>query len=153
MPFEWNAEALSLFNDPNSLKILATTDSQGSPHIAVDNNIRLDEEKNIIYLEHLETSRCNSNLVNSLWFKKSVTVHIKSGEREYAVQGIPIYSIISGPVFEKYYQEALAADESADLSTVWVIQPAKVFNESFEYKETQEKEKHPLIMHLDHLAK
>lgn len=153
MPFEWNKEALTLAQAPDSLKILSTVDTKGCPHIVIDNTISVNEESELIYLELLETSRSNSNLTNSLWFKKAVTVHVKKGEKEYAIQGIPKYSIISGSVFEKYYREALANDPSADLSTVWVIQPTKIINESFEYKKAREKAEHPLVMHLDHLAK
>ncbi len=153
MPFEYNKEVTELFKDRDSVKILATTDKLGRPHIVIDKTITLNEEGNLLYLEFLETSQCNSNLVNSLWFKKIVTVHVKKEDTEYEIQGVPQYSIISGPIFEQYYRNALAEDETADLSTVWVIKPIKIINESPAYKKEQEKKDHPLVMHLDHLAK
>ena len=153
MPFRNNHKALLFLQAADSLKILATSDRYGCPHIVIDNKIELNDEGDIIYLEFLENSQSNSNLINSLWFKKPLIVHVKKGGEEYAVQGIPKYSIISGPIFEKYYQEAISKDESADLSTVWVIKPTKVIDESFSYKKEKEIEEHPLVVHLDHLAK
>lgn len=153
MDFIWNQEVRCLFNDRRSQKVLVANDREGNPHIAVDSTISVDETGNIIYQEFLETSQRNAALVNSLWFKHLVWIHAEQDHTAYEICGIPVRSIISGPVFEQYYQEALKKDKDADLSTVWVIEPQKAFNRSLDYLKEKEKQEHPLIMHLDHLQK
>lgn len=153
MSFKWDEQAAALFKDPDTLKILAVNDRSGQPHIIVDHTITIDQDGNILYLEFLETSLRNAALTNSLWFQHPVAVHVEKDKDAYTIQGIPIRSIVSGPLFEEYYRAALAKEETADLSTVWVIAPQTLSNEAFSYQKEKEKKEHPLVMHLDHLAK
>lgn len=153
MSFQWGEQAARLLREEGAVKILATNDRHGNPHVVVDRTISLGEDGRIIYLELLETSESNSNLVHSLWFKKEVALYVADGDSGYQIKGIPVRSIVSGPVFEEYYKRMLALDPDNDLSTVWIIEPRSVTNETYSRRRQEEREHHPLTMHLDRLAK
>ncbi|MNC34557.1 hypothetical protein D3C75_829940 [compost metagenome] len=153
MSFQWDAQAAQLLRDPTATKILVSNNRHGSPHTVVDHTITLDEDGHILYLELLETSESNSNLVNSLWFKKDVALYVTDGTVSFQVKGIPIRSIVSGPAFGHYYRQAQAKDPEDDLSTVWIIEPHSLTNETYTVKRQLERENHPLTIHLDRLAK
>ncbi|HCB99683.1 MAG TPA: hypothetical protein DEP42_00430 [Ruminococcaceae bacterium] len=153
MDFTWNEKVRLLLNDNHSLKILIANDRTGYPHIAVDQTISVDKAGNILYQEFLETSQRNAALVNSLWFKHPVLIHVEQASALYDIYGIPTHSIISGPIFEECYRATLKQNEKADLSTVWMIKPQKILNRSSKLLREKEKKEHPLVMHLDHLQK
>lgn len=153
MPFQWDPQAAQLLREPAATKILVSNDRHGSPHTVVDPTITLDEAGRILYLELLETSESNSNLVNSLWFKKDVALYVTDGTISFQVKGFPIRSIVSGPEFGRFYRQAQARDPEDDLSTVWLIEPHSLTNETYTIKRQIERENHPLTAHLDRLAK
>ncbi|MDF2925722.1 MAG: hypothetical protein K0R57_4636 [Paenibacillaceae bacterium] len=153
MSFIWDEQAAGLLQDEGAFKVLAANDRHGNPHMVVDHTIALDESGNIIYLDLLETSEMNSNLVHSIWFKRQVAVHVAKGGAAYQIKGVPVRSVISGPLFEHYYRLAQERDAAADLSTVWIIEPQEISNEAIAFRRQQERDNHPLTMHLDRLAK
>lgn len=153
MSIPLNEQVTELLKDAQTIKALATTDKHGKPHVIVDHTITLDENGNIVYLELIETSKTNSNLVNSIWFKRTVAVIVSKNGVSYEIKGTPVRSIISGPVFEHYYKITREWGEDVDLSTVWIIEPEEISDESYAFRKQQEKEHHPLIGHLDRLAK
>lgn len=153
MAIELNEEVKNLLRDPAAAKILTTADSGGELHIVSDPSITLNDEGQIVYLELLETSQSNANLVSSLWFKRRVALYASSGGTAYLIKGYPVRSVISGPLFTRYYSETVKRNPDDDLSTVWLIEPEEVSNESYAYRKLKEREEHPLVMHLDRLAK
>lgn len=64
-----------------------------------------------------------------------------------------VLSIVSGPEFESHYRLAQSRDPEDDLSTVWIIEPHTLTNETYTVKRQLERENHPLTVHLDRLAK
>jgi hypothetical protein len=150
-----NERIQTLLQDPGAAKVLATADKLGVPHLMLDHTITSNEQGQIIYLELIETSVTNVNLVNSIWFKKKVAIQLSgSGNGEtYLIKGYPVYSIICGPVFEHYYKLSMDRNPEFDLSTVWVIEPDEVIEDSYEARKSKERAEHPLVMHLDRLAK
>ncbi|MNM26504.1 hypothetical protein D3C81_369680 [compost metagenome] len=153
MTIQLNDDIRGLLLNPSILKVLTTTDAEGELHVLSDSSITLDSDGQIIYLERIETSQSNSNLVSSLWFKRLVALYVTNGDDAYLIKGYPIRSIISGPQFKQYYKETLARNPDDDLSTVWIIEPDEIVNESYEFRKKKERTEHPLIMHLDRLAK
>ncbi|MNC40866.1 hypothetical protein D3C75_896070 [compost metagenome] len=143
----------TLLQDPQATKVLATADKLGSPHIILDSTITSNEQGQIIYLELIETSQTNVNLVNSIWFKRKVAIQLSGSGEAYLIKGYPVYSIICGPLFEHYYKLCAARNPEFDLSTVWVIEPDEVSEDTYEARKSQERAEHPLVMHLDRLAK
>ncbi|AHV96940.1 pyridoxamine 5'-phosphate oxidase family protein [Paenibacillus sabinae] len=148
-----NERIQALLQDSGTAKVLATVDKQGLPHIVSDPSISVNNEGQIIYLELIETSQSNVNLVNSIWFKRKVAIHLSKGEESYQIKGYPAYSVICGPVFEHYYKLSLERNPEFDLSTVWIIEADEITDDTYAARKNKEREKHPLITHLDRLAK
>jgi hypothetical protein len=145
---------IKLINARDTIKVLSTVDNKGIPHTVFKDFLEVDNDGNIIYLELIESSATNNNMVNSIWFKKKVSITIRSKDNEsYQIKGIPVKAHISGQIFKRYYEFVKGNIEDGDLSTVWVIKPEELRNETYTYRKRQEEEKHPLLIHLDRLAK
>ncbi|WP_136513165.1 pyridoxamine 5'-phosphate oxidase family protein [Geomonas edaphica] len=99
-------EAAQLLKDPETVKVLATVDEAGFPHLAVKQSLYLDESERLVYTELLESSRTNRNLVRSSWFGDTVSVLVSGPEgRSFLVKGRPVKTLIAGPVFRSHYKE------------------------------------------------
>jgi hypothetical protein len=144
-----------LFNDPGVVKAVATTGKDGGIHLVYKGSLAVNPDGNIRFYELNETSRTNKNMVYSLWFKRHIAVTLLSPDRtSYQIKGIPVRAIISGKEFEDAYvsiQERLGA--GADLSTIWVIEPTELREETYSARQTLERTQYPLIGHLDRFVK
>lgn len=149
-----DAETISFFNDPNTTKVLGTVDSNGVPHVVVKQSAHIAEDGNIHYLELIESSRSNANMVRSIWFDGTVSFTAIADEaRAIQIKGKPIKAHITGPLFLKHYEELQEEKPGADLAAVWVIKPEKIIDQHPERRRAAEAEKHPHFVHLDRLAK
>ena len=156
MPAVINDTVKKLFAHQDTIKSLATVDREGEPNVEFiyDDSIQLNEKGQIVYLEKIETSQTNKNLVYSIWFKHYVTINVIANDRtNYRIKGIPVKAIISGNEFERYYLKAIAEDPNVDLSTVWLIEPEEFSEDTFEIRRAREYEAHPLLLHLDRFSK
>lgn len=154
MAIKLEKEIIDIITDEKALKVLATTDKEGVPHVVFKGSVNVDKEGNLIYLELLEASKTNSNLVNSIWFKKKVAVTVKSEDgTSVQIKGTPIRCVITGPVFEHYYKLISQRLKDADLAAVWIIEPEEVREETYKIRKAEEESSHPLLIHLDRLAK
>ena len=145
---------IALLDDERTIKILVTADSSGTPHAAVKKSLRSGEDGNVIYLELIETSQTNSNMTSSLWFGRAVSVLLAAPDgRSWLITGRPFKCLVAGPVFEHYYREARERFGDADLAAVWVITPENAQDESLESRTALEGLEHPLMLHLDRIAK
>lgn len=144
-------KVVELLNDVNSVKVLATTDKEGSPHVTFKNSIRAREDGYIQYWELIETSKTNKNMVNSIWFHKQVAINVYADGVSYQIKGIPYKAIISGKEFEEAYKQVRERFKDGDLSTVWLIEPLQITEETFQKRKAQEEEQHPILKHLDRL--
>jgi hypothetical protein len=154
MTIKLEEEIIELLNSKDTVKVLATLNRDNIPHVAFKEFLDVNADGNILYLELIESSQTNSNMVNSIWFKRKVAINIKSQDgRSYQIKGTPIRALISGPIFENYYKLVSEKIEDGDLSTVWIIRPEEVINETYEIRKREEEEKHPLLKHVDRLAK
>lgn len=146
-------EIIQLFDDASSIKALATTDEDGTPHVVYKDSLLVNDKGQILCLEFLEPSHTNQNLVRSIWFGRKVSINILSNDkRSYQIKGKVIKAIITGATFEKYYKQVLRQYGDADLSTVWVIEPEKVIDQTFHVKKNAAESEHPLLLHLDRIA-
>lgn len=147
-------EVIKLFSDPETIKILITVDEKGQPHAVVKQSLFIDENNNLVYLELLESSQTNKNLVESIWFNRKVAVTIlKKRGQSYQIKGRPVKAAVSGALFRKHYTEIRQKLGDVDLAAVWIIEPEEVINKSFTARRKQEEISHPYFKHLDRLAK
>ncbi|PKU25173.1 hypothetical protein [Telmatospirillum siberiense] len=147
-------EVIDLLNDPETTKVLATVDTAGEPHAVVKQSLHLGEDGNIHYLERIESSTTNRNLVRSIWFDGSVAISLTGRNgRTVQIKGKPIKIHVSGPLFLDHYNRLRATLGDSDLAGVWVIEPERVIDQALETRRAIEAEKHPHFIHLDRLAR
>ena len=146
-------EVVELFADPASTKVLATIDDHGFPHLAVKQSLQLEDGR-LLYLELLESSITNRNMVRSIWFDQKVSVSIRGkGDGSYQIKGKPVRTHIAGPVFRRHYEAVRKELGDVDLAAVWVIEPEQVINQDFAVRKDEEEAKYPFFNHLDRLTK
>lgn len=155
MTVKLSQEIKEIFLDKESIKVLGTVDEFGVPHVVFKDSIDINAKGEIVYLELIETSITNRNLVSSIWFDRKVSINVvDKNKKSYQIKGIPTEAIISGAIFEKYYEEVQRKlGDDYDLSTVWIIEPEIVVEQTLSVRIKIEEEKHPLLKHLDRLAK
>jgi uncharacterized membrane protein YheB (UPF0754 family) len=154
MATKLNKEIIALFSSDESTKVLATVNENGYPHAAAKPFIRVDDDGNLLYLELIESSRTQKNLVRSIWFDQKVSISVSGKDgQSWQIKGRPIKTLITGPVFLHYYRDVRKRLGDVDLSAVWVIEPEEVINENITVRHTEEEALHPLYRHLDRLAK
>jgi len=150
MSVQISDEIKAILAEKETLKALASVDRHGVPHVVFKGSIQVAPEGHLTYLEILESSQTNKNLVHALWFDKFITVNVVSKERRsFQIKGKPRKVHIAGPLFEAKYAEVTARLPGADLSGVWEIDPVEVVEQSFPVRLAQQKEKFPFIGHLD----
>lgn len=154
MAVQLEQEVIDLLKDQETVKLLATSDEKGVPHAVIKQSLHLGEDGNLVYLELLEASQTNKNLVRSIWFDRKVAVALKGKNGlSYQIKGKPVRAIISGPVFQKHYLSIRESLGDVDLATVWIIEPEEVINETYSVRKAHEESTRPYFKHLDRLAK
>jgi hypothetical protein len=149
-----NDRVIELFKDPATVKVLVTVDALGVPHAVVKQSFHLGEDGKLYYLEQLESSRSNANMVRSIWYDATVSVLlIGPGARAVQIKGKPVKAHITGAFFQEHYERLRAERPEADLAAVWVIEPEIVIDENPAVRRKEEAKKHPHFVHLDRLAK
>src|SRR4051795_2749745 len=114
-------EITDIIHDPASTIVLATLDGKGFPEAAVTDTIQVDEQGNLLYLELLESSSTNRNLVRSIWFNGKVAVAVRGqrGER-WQIKGRPVKTHITGDLFLHHYEAVRKQRGDVELAAVWV---------------------------------
>ncbi len=147
-------EIAEIFADKESIKVLASVDEHGVPHVVVKSSLYINEEGQIVYLEFFEKSVTNRNLTHSLWFNRTVAVNVTSRDgRSFQLKGVPYKSLVSGREYLKFYTESEKLDPDNDLVAVYIIEPTEIREQTYQHRIKEEREKHPLYIHLDKLAK
>ncbi|MGE5611053.1 MAG: pyridoxamine 5'-phosphate oxidase family protein [Bacillota bacterium] len=153
MSIELNEEVIELLDREDSVKVLATSDEDGTPYAVVRPWLHRDGGK-LVYLEPLESSRSNRNLVHALWFDRKVTVTVSDRDgRSWQIKGFPIKAHVCGPVFRRYYEQLRRLLGDVDLAAVWLIEPQELSNETLQTQQRHADEEHPFFRHLDRLTR
>ncbi|MBR6222925.1 MAG: pyridoxamine 5'-phosphate oxidase family protein [Lachnospiraceae bacterium] len=145
-------ELKDIIADPNTLKVLATVDKNGVPHVVFKGSFHVNEEGNLVFYEVLESAQSNKNLVHSIWFDKKVAINILSADKQsFEIVGKPLKSITAGREFEKTYIALRESKGDIDLAAIWIIEPEQIKNETFSVRVSEDEEKYPILKHLDRL--
>ncbi len=146
-----SAEVIQLLKDPASLKVLATADGQGVPHVVVKESLTVQDDGLLVYREVMESSRANANMLRSLWYDKQVSVLVVGSDgRAYQIRGKAHRYAISGPIFKQHYLEARQKEgPDSEVAGVWLIEPIEVRNETYLVRKEEEDRKHPFMRHFD----
>lgn len=124
----------ALLEDPNKVKTLTTVDSDGNPYSVPINSVSVMEDGNIAFLELLDTSNTQKNMLNCYWFKKDVSILVigdwEKGEA-FQIKGIPYKLLTEGPIWDKYLEMIWKVIPEADPSGVWLITPKEIRDENY----------------------
>jgi hypothetical protein len=143
-----------LLADPSVIKVLATTDEDGTPHLAFDDSLHVDADGRLVYLEFEEFSRTNRNLVRALWFSRRVTVQTWEPEgRRFEARARPYKCLIAGPRYEEYYRAGLSRRDDTGLASVWLIDIDEITEETPHVRAARDGEGRIPLIHLDRLAR
>ncbi|MDR2133107.1 MAG: hypothetical protein LBP30_07170 [Clostridiales Family XIII bacterium] len=153
MSIQISEELKRIIQDKSSLKILGTVDGKGVPHLAGKGSIDVDEEGTLYYLELLEGSLTNKNMIRSLWFNKPVAILVVSGDRRsFHILAKPVKTLVANHVFEKYYELAQSRNPDNDLAAVYYFDVLEVRESGYAKRKQEEEALHPLYEHLDRRA-
>lgn len=152
MAIEISQHVKDVINNPDTLKVLATVNKDGVPHVVFKGSLFLADDGLLEYNEIIESSQTNKNLVYSLWFNKTVSINVLLGKESFQIKGKVDRALIAGREFEKRYNEVLEKRNN-ELSTVWRIIPEEVKEQSFTKRRDEELAAHPILQHLDRLTK
>ena len=115
-----SSEALSLLDDPATVKILATVDGDGAPHAVVKQSLHAGADgRRLFYLELLDTSATNRNLVGSLWYDGRVAITLAGSEgRSVQIKGRAVKNHVTGPLFLEHYRRVRDLYGDVDIAGV-----------------------------------
>lgn len=149
-----NKEIIALLSSDDSTKVLATVNERGFPHAAAKPFIRVDDDGNLLYLELVESSRTQKNLVRSIWFDQKVSISVSDRDgQSWQIKGKPVKTLVTGATFLHHYRDVRRRLGDVDLSAVWIIEPEEIINENVFVRHAEEEQAHPLFRHLDRLVK
>lgn len=144
---------VDIINSKTTINALATVDKAGVPHVTYKGSFHIRENGFLEFYEVIETSVTNKNLTTSIWFDKVVAVNFLGENKEsFQVKAKVKKAIISGQEFKKVYQTLQQRLGDIDISTIWVLEPIEVREETFSKRRVLEEEAHPLLRHLDRLT-
>ena len=75
-----------------------------------------------------------------------------SAGQVFVITGRPYKALVSGPLFSSHYREVRARLGDADLAAIWLIEPLRIRNETYQFRKEREETLHPFHLHLDRLA-
>ncbi|HSM92676.1 MAG TPA: hypothetical protein VLT47_07265 [Anaeromyxobacteraceae bacterium] len=153
MPVTLDPRVQALLADPATTKVLATSDRAGRPHAVVDDSLHLGADGRLVYLERLEGSAAQRNLVASLWFDRPAAITLRRGAESVEIVGRPVKTLVAGPEFRRHYEAARAQAPEGDLAAVWLIEPLEVSELTYEVRRTCQEAERPFLTHLDRLAR
>jgi len=146
-------DVLNLLNNEDTIKILVTVDDAGVPHPVVKSSLR-NEDKAITYIEFLESSLTNRYMTKSIWFNKTVSILVLTPDgKSWEITVLPVRAVVSGKLFQRYYEEAQKKYNGLDVATVWFLKPLGIREGTLQKRVEEESQNRPYFLHLDKLAK
>lgn len=155
MSVQLSAEVKQAVLDKDSVKVIATISKEGIVHVTAKDSITVDENGRIKFLELLEKSQTQKNLVYALWFNKQVAINIITKDKKsYQIKGIPYKAVTGSHVFQEAYTDVQNhLGEDVDLSAIWLIDVDEVQEETFWAKREELEKEYPYELHIDRLVK
>lgn len=139
-------EIMETLNDPETLKVLATTDEKGIPHTVVKGSLKALDNETIAYMELIESSHTSRNILRNLWDKKMVTIGLFNVKKEisYQIKGEPYRIVLEGSIWDQFLDDVWEKLPDSDPAGVWLIRPMEISNQNYEVRLEEEiKRFHP----------
>ena len=133
-----------LLEHPNNVKTVTTVDKDGNPYSVPVNSVSVMDDGNIAFMELLDTSRTQKNMLNCYWFKKDVSIVVIAdwGKGEaYQIKCRPYKFLTEGPVWDKFLDMIWKVIPEADPSGVWLLTPEEIRNQNYFARRKGEEER------------
>ena len=127
-------EVMEILSEPETLKVLTTTGENGNPHSVFKSSLIALDEETLGYLELIEVSRTNKNILLNLWGKKLVSVVLfnpKTGA-SYQIKAEPYKLVDQGPIWENFLDQVWQVMPDANPASVWLLKPREILNEGYQ---------------------
>jgi hypothetical protein len=153
--FTLPAELASLLAAPDTLRLFISLDpdDQINTQEVASDNLYLDNQGNLVFLEYYETSPASRDLIHSLWYGRQVAILVRGGvDQQFLIRGKPTRNHITGREFQASYLAAQKRHPELDLVAVWVIRPEQVEDVSPASRAKKEADQGFAFVHLDRLV-
>jgi hypothetical protein len=149
-----NRELIDIIQDDKSIKMIATVDEEGFPHVVQREDFKVLEDESIVFAEWRESSLTNSNLVRAIWFggRAALFVSFVSNNKNvsYQIKGIPVRFDYVSSLYREFYAAARKKyGGDSDITGLWYIKPIEIRNENPTVHRKEEETIHPYFRHLD----
>ena len=141
---ELSKEIIEALQDPQKVKTLTTVNQEGAAHSVPIGYMNVLEDGNIAFMELLDTSKTQKNMLNCCWFEKDVSILVFDNWAEgkvYQIKGKPYKFLIFGPVWDQFLEGTWQMLPDADPSGVWLITPKEVRDQNYFTRRTAEEER------------
>jgi hypothetical protein len=154
MKTELEPRLRELLSDRDAVRVLVTCGPSGAPHAVVGPALEVDVAGRILYLEPLEASRTQRDLVSSLWFDRpvAIVVVVRHGTT-WRIGGRVRKSHLAGPVFRERYVRLSREQPGSDLAAVWEIAAQEISDETPTTLRKRQDAERPFFRHLDRIAR
>ena len=121
-------EVVELLQDKQTVKVISTVSDTGELNASIKGSLMALEDGNLAYMELLETSQTQRNVLWAhLWNKSvSVLVYNPGNNQCYKIKGEPVKFLIMGPVWDIFLEETWKMLPEANPAGVWLIKPVEV---------------------------
>ena len=134
-----------LLKDRNTVKVLTTTEEDGTPHTVFKGSLTALDEKTIAYAEAFEQSDTYQNMLRNYWRRRLVSVFLfnPSSGSAFQIKGRAWKFLYEGPVWDEFLKRTWEMMPDANPAGVWLIRPEKVTEETYDSRRNALKEKFP----------
>jgi hypothetical protein len=154
MKIELEPRLRELLSDRAAMRVLVTCGPSEEPHAVVGPVLEVDAAGRILYLEPLEASRTQRDLVGSLWFDLPVAIVVVDRYgTTWRIGGRVRKSHVAGPVFRERYERNGREHPGSDLAAVWEIEPQEISDETPATLQKRQDAERPFFKHLDQIAR
>ena len=137
-------EIINCIQDPHKIKTLTTVDKDGMPHTVPIGSMTVLDDGNIAFMELLDSSKTQKNMLNCLWFNKEVSILLVDdweNGKAFQIKANPYKFLILGPIWEKFLEQVWQKIPDADPSGVWLITPKEIRNQDYFERRRGEEER------------
>jgi len=126
-------DIIEAVSDPETMKVLTTTQPSGSPHAVFENSLTVLNDSTLAYLELFELSQTFSNMLHHYWDQSKVSVAIYDAKRHIhcQIKGLPKRLLIEGPVWQLFLGEVWKTLPDANPAGVWLISPEEITDHTY----------------------
>jgi len=138
-------ELSEALQDPETIKMLTTTDEKGNPHTVFKGSLIMLDDGYLAYMELLEFSNTTKNLLRNLYIGRQISIGIWNKEKliSYQIKGVPYRFIYEGSIWDKFLEETWEILPDSNPTGVWLLEPCEVINQNFESRRKKLEEDYP----------